>query len=122
MTQADKNIEEQTTESGSLASADQCGGKQPAGIKTHTSHLAAKVGEIEKEFAHVSVILQEDTKSVASKALNLAKHPRRSAELGASLAEGMAGESLGEMLGCRPGNGVRAGRYGDRSRSGGLGR
>lgn len=93
MTRNDKNIAEQTTESSSLHSADQTGGKaQP-------SDLANKVSEIEKELAHISARLPKEVKTVAATPLDLAKHPSRYAELGASLAEGMAGESLGEMLG-----------------------
>ena len=99
MTQDDKNIAEQTTESGSLGSTDQAGGKQPAGVKAHASDLAGTVGEIEKELVHVSATLQEEAKTVAFDVLDLAKHPSRYAELGASVGEGMAGESLGEMLG-----------------------
>ena len=99
MTQDNKNIAEQTAESGSLGSADQAGEKQPAGVKASVSDLASKVGEIEKELAQVSATLQKETKTVASNALDLAKHPSRYAALGASLTEGMAGQSLGEMLG-----------------------
>ncbi|MEI7996161.1 MAG: hypothetical protein WCH01_14795 [Methylococcaceae bacterium] len=95
MTQDDKNIAEQPTENSSLGSADQAGVKQPASVKSHASDLAS---EIEKELAHVSATLQEETKTIAANALELTKHPRRSAELGASLAEGMAGESLGEIV------------------------
>ena len=99
MTQDNKNMAELSTERGSLGSADQAGGKQPAGFKEPVSNLAAEVGEIEKELAHVSATLQKETKTAASNALDLAKHPSSYAELGASLAEGMAGESLGEMVG-----------------------
>ena len=99
MTQNDKSIAEQTTESKSRESADQAGRTQPGGVKARVSDLASKVGEIEKELAHVSATLQEETKTIASNALDLAKHPSHYAELGASLAEGMAGESLGGMLG-----------------------
>jgi hypothetical protein len=99
MTQDNKNIAEQTAESDSLGSADQAGGKQPAGVKSPASDLASKGGEIEKVIVHVSATLQIEAKVVASNALDLAKHPSRYAELGASLVEGMAGESLGEMLG-----------------------
>jgi hypothetical protein len=95
MTQDNKNIAEQTTESGSLGSTDQASGKQLGDFKASASDLAGKVGEIEKELAHVSAALQKEAKTVA----DLAKHPSRYAGVGASLAEGMAGESLGEMLG-----------------------
>ena len=99
MTQDNKNMAELSTERGSLGSADQAGGKQPAGFKEPVSNLAAEVGEIEKELAHVSATLQKETKTAASNALDLARHPSGYAELVASLAEGMAGESLGEMVG-----------------------
>jgi len=99
MTQDDKNIAEQPTENGSFGGADQAGGKQPAGGNAHASNLTNKVGEIEKKLAHVSATLQEETKTIASNALDLAKHPSHYAELGSNLAAGMAGESLGEMLG-----------------------
>ena len=99
MTPDDKNIADQPTENGSLGSTYQASEKQPAMVESNASDLASKVGEIEQEFAHVAAALQEETKTIASNALNLAKHPARYAELGAGLAEGMAGESLGEMLG-----------------------
>ncbi|MGZ8239413.1 MAG: hypothetical protein ACXW1Z_25035 [Methylobacter sp.] len=95
MAQNDKNIAEQTTGS----DADQESGKQLGGVKTHASDLAGKVGEFEKELAHVSATLKEEAKAVASDAVDLAKHPSHYAELGASLAEGMAGENLGEIVG-----------------------
>jgi hypothetical protein len=50
MTQDNKNIAEQTTGSHS----DQASGKQLGDIKASSSDLAGKVGEIEKELAHVS--------------------------------------------------------------------
>jgi hypothetical protein len=43
--------------------------------------------------------LQEKAKAMGSDALDLVKHPSRYAELGTNLAEGMAGESLGEIVG-----------------------
>lgn len=99
MTQDDKNSAEQPTEDASLVSDDQAGGKQPADLKSHASDLAGKTGEIEKELAHISATLKEETNTLAANALDLAKHPDRCAELGASLAEGTAGESVGEMVG-----------------------
>ena len=99
MTQDNKNITEQTTESGSQDSTDQASRKQLEGVKASASDLAGKVGEIEKELAHVSAALQKEAKTVAANAVDLAKHPSRYSGVGASLAEGMAGESLGEMLG-----------------------
>jgi hypothetical protein len=98
-TQDNKNILEQTKESGSLDSTDQANGKQLEGVKASASDLAGKVSEIEKELAYVSTALQKESKTVAANAVDLAKHPSRYAGVGASLAEGMAGESLGEMLG-----------------------
>ena len=68
MTQDDKNIAEQPTENSSLGSADQAGVKQPASVKSHASHLESKVGKIEKELAHVSATLQEETKTIAANA------------------------------------------------------
>ncbi len=99
MTQDDKNSAEQTTEDGSQDSAGQAGGKRPACIKAHASDLAGKAGKIEKELTHVSATLQKEAKTVVYDAVDIAKHPSRYADLGASLTEGMAGESLGEMLG-----------------------
>ena len=93
MTQDDKNIAEQPTENGLLGSANKDGEKQPTGVKSHPSDLASKVGEIDKALAHVSATLKEETKTVASNVLDLAKHPSSYEDLGASLAEGMAGES-----------------------------
>jgi hypothetical protein len=92
ITQDDKSIAEQTSENSLLASAEQADEKQ-------LTDVAGKVREIEKELAHISAALQEKTKTVGSDALDLVKHPRRYAELGASLAESMAGESLGEIVG-----------------------
>ena len=99
MTQENKNFAEQTTKSGLLGSVDQAGGKKPADAKVPPSDLVSTVSEIKKELAHVTTTLQKEAKTVASNALDLAKHPSRYAELGASLAEGMAGESLGEIVG-----------------------
>ena len=95
MTQDNKNIAEQTTESSSLGSTDQASGKQLGDVEASASNLAGKVSEIEKELAHVTATLQKEAKTVAANALDLAKHPSRYAGVGASLAEGMAGESLG---------------------------
>ena len=75
MTQDDKNIAKQPTETGSLGSANQAGEKQPTGVKLHPSDLASKVGEIDKALAHVSATLKKETKTVASNVLDLAKHP-----------------------------------------------
>ena len=75
MTRNDKNIAEQTTESSSLHSTDQTGGKAQA------SDLANKVSEIEKELAHISARLPKEVKTVAATAVDLAKHPSRYAEL-----------------------------------------
>lgn len=103
MTQEDKNSAEQPTENNLLASANQTGGKQPADLKSHASDLASKAGEIEKEFVHISATLQKETETLAVNTLDLAKHPDRYAEQGISLAEGTAGESVGEMVGASVG-------------------
>ena len=96
MTQGDKPIAEQTTESGSLgSSADHACGNQLGSVTAHAPYL----GEIEKELAHVSTTLQKEARTVAADALDLIKHPGHYAELEASLAEGVAGESLGEIVG-----------------------
>jgi len=96
MTQGDKHIAEQTTESGSLGnSAGQASGNQLGDVKPHASYL----GEIEKELAHVSTTLHEEAKTVTSDALDLIKHPSHYAQLEASLAAGAGGESLGEIMG-----------------------
>jgi hypothetical protein len=92
MTQNDQNSAKQTSENDSLTSVKQAGVKQPICV-------AGKVGEIDKELAQVSAALQEKAKSVGSDALDLVKHPSRYAELEASLAESMVGESLGEIVG-----------------------
>ena len=59
MTQDNKNIAEQTKESGSLGSTDQASGKQLGDVKASASDLVGKVSEIEKELAHVSATLQK---------------------------------------------------------------
>ena len=82
MTQDNKNIAEQTTESGSLGSTDQASGKQLGDVKASASDLAGKVGEIEKELAHVSAALQKEAKTVTANVLDLAKHPNRYAGRG----------------------------------------
>jgi DNA repair ATPase RecN len=87
MTQKDNNISEQTPESDSLESANQAGRTQPVGVKTRASNLASKVGEIEKELAQVSTTLEEEAKTIAFDALDLARHPSRYAEQGASLVK-----------------------------------
>jgi len=92
MTQSDKNIAEQTSEIDLQASGEQSDGKQ-------FTSAAKKIGEIEKDLFQVSAVLQEKAKAIGSEALDLVKHPSRYAELGTSLAEGMAGESLGEIVG-----------------------
>jgi hypothetical protein len=96
MTQGNKHIAEQTTESGSLGnSAGQASGNQLGDDAVHAPYLA----EIEKELAHVSTILHEEAKTVTSDALDLIKHPSHYAQLEASLAAGAGGESLGEIMG-----------------------
>jgi len=96
MTQDDKQIAEQTTESGSLGnSTGQVSGNQLGSVTAHAPCL----GEIEKELAHVSTTLHEEAKTVTSEALDLIKHPRHYAPLEASLAAGVGGESLGEIVG-----------------------
>ena len=100
MTQGDKPIAEQTTESGSLGnSADQASGNQLGSVTVHAPYL----GEIEKELTHVSTTLQEEAKTVAADALDLIKHPSHYAQLEASLAAGVGGESLGEIVGASMG-------------------
>ena len=66
MTQDNKNIAEQTTESGSLGSTAQASGKQLGDVKASASDLAGKVGEIEKELAHVSAALQKEAKTATA--------------------------------------------------------
>ena len=65
MTQDDKNIAEQPTENSSLGSTDQAGGKQPAGVKSHASDLASKVGEHRERvrpcFRHIARRNQDDS-------------------------------------------------------------
>ena len=96
MTQGDKHIAEQTTESGSLGnSVGQASGNQLGDVTAHAPYLA----EIEKELAHVSTTLHEEAKTVTSDALDLIKHPSHYAQLEASLAAGVGGESLGEIMG-----------------------
>ncbi len=96
ITQGDKHIAEQTTESGSLGnSAGQASGNHRGDVTAHAPYLV----EIEKELAHVSTTLHKDAKTVTSEALDLIKHPRHYAPLEASLAAGVGGESLGEIVG-----------------------
>jgi len=77
MTQDNKNIAEQTMESGSLGSTDQASRKQLGDVEASASNLAGKVSEIEKELVHVSATLQKEAKTVVANALDLAKHPSR---------------------------------------------
>jgi outer membrane lipoprotein SlyB len=63
------------------------------------SDLVNKVGNFEKKLVIQSSKLPREMKTLASHALDLAKHPSRYAQLGASLVEGMAGQSLGGTIG-----------------------
>ncbi len=72
---------------------------QPAAIIAPGLELTKTVSDLEKKLAHVATTLQKEAKTVAASALDLAKHPNHYAALGASIAEGMAGESLGELVG-----------------------
>lgn len=67
---------------------DSSGETRSAAINAPGLSLNARLNILEKELAHA-----------AASALELAKHPNRYAPLGASLAEGMAAESLGELVG-----------------------
>jgi uncharacterized protein YcfJ len=63
---------------------------------------AAEVEEkdsIANEFAHAAVDLKNKARTVGSEALELSKRHSHYTELGASLADGIALESLGEILG-----------------------
>ena len=90
MAQGDKQSVEQSTENAFQASVYRFGD-----VTGHEPYL----GEIEKELAHVSSTLQKEAKTVTSEALDLIKHPRHYAPLEASLAAGVGGESLGEIVG-----------------------
>jgi hypothetical protein len=96
MAQGDKHSAEQSTESGSqVKNAFQASVYRFGDVTGHEPYL----GEIEKELAHVSTTLHEEAKIVTSDALDLIKHPRHYAPLEASLAAGVGGESLGEIVG-----------------------
>ena len=96
MAQGDKQSAEQSTESGSqMKNAFQASVYRFGDVTGHEPYL----GEIEKELAHVSTTLQKEAKTVTSEALDVIKHPRHYAPLEASLAAGVGGESLGEIVG-----------------------
>lgn len=90
--QDEKNFAEQTSKNNSLAGLEQADGKQP-------TYIVGKFSEIEQELIHVSATFPEKAKKLSRAAWDLVKHPGRYAEFGASLAESMAGESLGEVVG-----------------------
>jgi len=90
MAQGGKQSVEQSTENAFQASVYRFGD-----VTGHEPYL----GEIEKELAHVSTTLQKEAKTVTSEALDVIKHPRHYAPLEASLAAGVGGESLGEIVG-----------------------
>ncbi len=92
MAQDSKDNAAHTPDNGSPASAEPSDGDRP-GKKT------GKYGKIEKKLAGVSTVLKEEVKAVSAEAEDLVKHPKRCAELGASLAESVAGDSLGEVVG-----------------------
>jgi outer membrane lipoprotein SlyB len=92
ITQDDQNIAEQTSENNSPTSTERTGG-------TQATEIEGKVYKIEQEFAHVSATFPAKAKRLSHAAWDLVKHPSRYAEVGASLAESMAGESLGEIVG-----------------------
>ncbi|MGR8933028.1 MAG: hypothetical protein ACU837_01400 [Gammaproteobacteria bacterium] len=88
MTQDDDNNHSiQTTADHAVANDNTVNGKATGGNKVKT---------LEKNLVHA---LQAEAKSVASEAVDVVKHPSHYAKFGASLAEGIAGESLGEILG-----------------------
>jgi len=96
MAQGDKQSAEQSTESGSqMKNAFQASVYRFGDVTGHEPYL----GEIEKELAHVTTTLQKEAKTVTSEALDVIKHPRHYAPLEASLAAGVGGESLGEIVG-----------------------
>ncbi len=69
------------------------------GSKLHITDLANKAYEMEKKLVYQSHKIPFKIKILASNGLDLAKHPSRYAQLGASFTEGMAGQSLGGALG-----------------------
>ena len=96
MAQGGKQRVEQSTESGSqVKNAFQASVYRFGDVTAHAPYL----GEIEKELAHVSTTLQKEAKTVTSEALDVIKHPRHYAPVEASLAAGVGGESLGEIVG-----------------------
>ena len=76
-------------------SAGQASGNQLGDATAHAPYLT----EIEKKLAHVSTTLHKEAKTVTYDALDLIKHPSHYAQLEASLAAGVGGESLGEIMG-----------------------
>lgn len=92
ITRDDQNIDEQTSENNSLTSTERTGGEP-------VTEIEGKVYKIKQEFAHVSATFPAKAKRLSHAAWDFVKHPSRYAELGASLAESMAGESLGEIVG-----------------------
>ena len=96
MAQGGKQSVEQSTESSSqMKNAFQASVYRFGDVTGHEPYL----GQIEKELAHVSTKLHEEAKTVTSDALDLIKHPSHYAQLEASLAAGVGGESLGEIVG-----------------------
>jgi hypothetical protein len=96
MAQGDKQSAEQSMESGSqVNNAFQASVYRFGDVTEHEPNF----GETENELAHVSSTLQKEAKTVTSEALDLIMHPRHYAPLEASLAAGVGGESLGEIVG-----------------------
>lgn len=95
MTIKDNNVAEKTAEN----VADQTSVNQPDSPEAHRYVLLSELGELKSEFNHVSIKLKEEAVVLTSDAMEFVKHPDRLVNLGASLAEGAAGESIGEMLG-----------------------
>lgn len=109
MTQDDNNIAEQAIET----AVDQASLKPDQAFKADLSDYSGKIDEIEKELANESATLQKEVRILYFNALDFVKHPGHYAELGGSLAEGMAGERLGEKNRLRTGNRVRTRVHGD---------
>ena len=99
MMKDDTNIPEQILENDERVITAKTNGVRLITRKFYAADLVNKVGRFEKKLVIKSHKLPGEIKTLASNALDLAKHPSRYAQLGASLAEGFAGQSLGSAVG-----------------------
>ena len=99
MIKNDSNITEQILESDEWVITAKTAGVKLIKRKFYAADLVNKVGKFEQKLVIQSHKLPGEMKTLASNGWDLAKHPSRYAQLGASLAEGFAGQSLGSALG-----------------------